>query len=86
MYKKYINPETEQITKMSSEGKRNKKINFEREIESQPKEIKPLIRETKPLSKETKPLNLQISQKKIQEAIIWSEILGKPMCKRRKRR
>jgi len=27
-----------------------------------------------------------VSQKKLQEAIIWSEILGKPMCKRRKRR
>jgi hypothetical protein len=26
------------------------------------------------------------SQKKLQEAIIWSEILGKPVCKRRKRR
>jgi hypothetical protein len=28
----------------------------------------------------------QISQKRLQEAIIWSEILGKPMCKRRERR
>jgi hypothetical protein len=27
-----------------------------------------------------------LSQKRLQEAIIWSEILGKPMCKRRERR
>lgn len=27
-----------------------------------------------------------LSQKNLQEAIIWSEILGKPMCKRRKSR
>ncbi len=31
-------------------------------------------------------LDLQISHKKLQEAIIWSELLGKPICKRRKRR
>jgi hypothetical protein len=28
----------------------------------------------------------ELSQKRLQEAIIWSEILGKPMCKRRERR
>jgi len=27
-----------------------------------------------------------ISQKKLQEAVVWAEILGKPMCKREKRR
>ncbi len=26
-----------------------------------------------------------ISQKRLQEAVIWSEILGKPLCKRRNR-
>ena len=31
-------------------------------------------------------LDLQISHRKLQEAIIWSELLGKPVCKRRKRR
>lgn len=30
--------------------------------------------------------NMNISSKQLQEAIIWSEILGKPLCKRRKRR
>ncbi|MGB4657579.1 MAG: hypothetical protein WBI07_00180 [Mobilitalea sp.] len=30
--------------------------------------------------------DFNISQKKLQEAVIWSEILGKPMCKREKRR
>jgi DNA anti-recombination protein RmuC len=28
----------------------------------------------------------ELTQKNLQEAIIWSEILGKPMCKRRERR
>ena len=27
-----------------------------------------------------------ISQERLQEAIIWSEIIGEPLCKRRKRR
>jgi len=31
-------------------------------------------------------LEFEISQKKLQEAVIWTEILGQPMCKRRKRR
>lgn len=31
-------------------------------------------------------LDLQISHKKLQEAIIWSELLGKPVCKRRKKK
>lgn len=30
--------------------------------------------------------SINITQKNFQEAIIWSELLGKPMCKRRKRR
>lgn len=28
----------------------------------------------------------ELSKQRLQEAIIWSEILGKPMCKRRERR
>lgn len=35
--------------------------------------------------RDTNGLNLQISQQKLREAIIWSELLGKPVCKRRKR-
>lgn len=30
--------------------------------------------------------NLEFTKDKLQEAIIWSEIVGKPLCKRRKRR
>jgi hypothetical protein len=30
--------------------------------------------------------DIEVSQKNLTEAIIWSEILGKPMCKRRARR
>jgi hypothetical protein len=32
------------------------------------------------------PSNRNVTSKQLQEAIIWSEILGKPLCKRRKRR
>lgn len=31
-------------------------------------------------------INLEVSNKRLQEAIIWSEILGKPVSKRGKRR
>jgi hypothetical protein len=33
-----------------------------------------------------KEFNLELSQQKLTEAIIWSEVLGKPLCKRRKSR
>lgn len=33
-----------------------------------------------------KNIDINITQKDLKEAIIWSEILGKPMCKRGKRR
>lgn len=32
------------------------------------------------------PIKIELSQQKLTEAIIWSEILGKPLCKRRKSR
>jgi hypothetical protein len=32
------------------------------------------------------PAESLISQERLQEAVIWSEILGKPLSKRRKRR
>lgn len=35
--------------------------------------------------KKTDNSQLEITQRKLQEAIIWSEILGKPVSKRRKR-
>lgn len=31
-------------------------------------------------------LDIEVSQKNLADVIIWSEILGKPMCKRRARR
>jgi len=34
----------------------------------------------------SKVFNVNTPKSKLQEAIIWSEILGKPMCKRRRKR
>ncbi len=36
-------------------------------------------------SKKDNSFNFDLSQKRLQEAFIWSEILGKPLSKRRKR-
>lgn len=35
---------------------------------------------------DSKNFNVSASRSKLQEAIIWTEILGKPMCKRRRKR
>jgi hypothetical protein len=35
--------------------------------------------------KNADPINRSLPSIQLQEAIIWSEILGKPICKRRKR-
>lgn len=35
--------------------------------------------------KQVDPIDKSLSPKHLQDAIIWSEILGKPICKRRKR-
>lgn len=37
-------------------------------------------------SSEFEDTTQQITSQKLQDAVIWSEILGKPLCKRRKRR
>lgn len=34
----------------------------------------------------TETFKIELSQQKLTEAIIWSEVLGKPLCKRRKSR
>ncbi len=35
--------------------------------------------------KQIDPINKNLPSEHLQDAIIWSEILGKPICKRRKR-
>ena len=40
------------------------------------------VRQTKPV----KTFDYELTSRKIREAIVWSEILGEPMCKRRKRK
>ena len=40
------------------------------------------LRQTEPV----KTFDYELTPRKIREAIVWSEILGEPMCKRRKRR
>lgn len=37
-------------------------------------------------SKEEPSIDMAVSQKRLQEAIVWSEILGKPVCKKHRRR
>ncbi|MHB8127947.1 MAG: hypothetical protein ACYDEX_03005 [Mobilitalea sp.] len=40
------------------------------------------VRQTEPV----KTFDYELTPRKIREAIVWSEILGEPVCKRRKRR
>lgn len=54
----------------------------ERERESGQKSII----ETKALDQERSELKKEVSRGKLQEAIVWAEILGQPMCKRRHNR
>ena len=36
--------------------------------------------------KNSKKFSVNTSKSKLQEAMVWTEILGKPMCKRRRKR
>lgn len=101
MFIKYNNPEveqeTEQIPKQTTmKSARQSTMQSTRQTSRQttkqvPEQMTGQIRIDTVINKtfqnsDTKPLKLEMSQRKLQEAIIWTEILGEPLCKRRKRR
>lgn len=56
----------------------------EREKEHERKNAKVSVMKTKASKKENIEIKKEISRGKLQEAIVWAEILGQPMCKRRR--
>lgn len=56
----------------------------EREKEHERKSAKVSVMKTKASKKENIEIKKEISRGKLQEAIVWAEILGQPMCKRRR--
>ncbi len=73
-----------------SSGSEDKpKMNYQVKVEPKPVE-EPSVVDTVVVTvaeaKTKTPESDKITQADLQQAIIWSEILGKPMCKRRERR
>ncbi len=56
----------------------------EREKEHERKNAKVSVMKRKASKKENIEIKKEISRGKLQEAIVWAEILGQPMCKRRR--
>lgn len=96
MYEKIVNPKTilhnsfsERITKRSvNEANKESNMNDNNMAANNMQKSKALKFELnlKKSDMNQTPAPMDLTQKKLEEAIIWSEILGEPMCKRRKRR
>ena len=56
----------------------------ERERESERENAQESVREVKVRNKEKTEIKKEVSRVRLQEAIVWAEILGQPMCKRRR--
>ena len=56
----------------------------EREKEHERKNANVSVMKRKASKKENIEIKKEISRGKLQEAIVWAEILGQPMCKRRR--
>ncbi len=46
----------------------------------------PSMVRTKTAARQITDINIEVTPRRLQEAVIWSEILGKPKAKSRKRR
>jgi len=67
----------------ASVEQRSQKV-LEQKKERERKNAKVSVMKTKASKKENIEIKKEISRGKLQEAIVWAEILGQPMCKRRR--
>ncbi len=83
----YTEPDTNSNKKQNSTSDQNRKPNAGyNEGINEEEMIEVTISKKQKNYRDEKTLGIPITQSRLQEAVVWSEILGKPLCKRGKRR